>query len=61
MNYSERLTHMVREDMTMGDIVVADNIYAEHKKGVSLEDLAVKYDKSAENIKLILSKFEEKE
>ena len=50
----ENLSDMVAKDMTMGDIVIADNIYVENSKGVSLSDLSIKYGKSVDEIKAIL-------
>ena len=50
----EKLTEMVDKNLTIGDIVVADNIYVEHSKGVSLQDLATKYGKTVQEVKDLL-------
>ena len=60
MKYGDRIEKMIAEEMTMGDVIVADNIYTEFKKEVSLSDLAIKYRKSIEDIKNILKYFGEK-
>ena len=60
MNYSERLEKMANDDMAAGDIMVADNIYTEYKKGESLFHLGVKYEKSVADIKRIIEYFGEK-
>ena len=49
-----KLKEMVEKNMTMGDIVIADNIYVEHSKGVSLQDLATKYGKTVQEVKDLL-------
>ena len=45
---------MVDKEMTMGDIMIADNVFVEYEKGVSIENLAVKYGKTVEEITGIL-------
>ena len=50
----ENLSDMVKKDMAIGDIVIADNLYVEHSKGVSLQDLATKYGKTVQEVKDIL-------
>ena len=49
-----KIKEMVEKNLTMGDIVIADNIYVEHSKGVSLQDLATKYGKTVQEIKDLL-------
>ena len=46
----QKLSEMVEKEMTMGDIMVADNIFVEYEKGVSIENLAVKYGNTVEGI-----------
>ena len=41
----QKISDMVEKEMTMGDIMIADNIFVEYEKGVSIENLAVKYGK----------------
>ena len=60
MKYGDRIEKMIADEMTMGDVVVADNIYTEFKKGVSLSDLSIKYRKPVEKIKELISYFGEK-
>ena len=50
----QKLSEMVDKEMSMGDIMVADNIFVEYEKGVSIENLAVKYGKTVEEITGIL-------
>lgn len=50
----ENLSDMVKKNMTIGDIVISDNIYMEHSKGVSLQDLATKYGKTVQEVKDLL-------
>ena len=50
----ENLSDMVKKNMSIGDIVIADNLYVEHSKGVSLQDLATKYGKTVQEVKDIL-------
>ena len=54
MKAYQKLSEMVDKEMTMGDIMIADNIFVEHDKGVSIENLAVKYGKTVEEITVIL-------
>ena len=49
-----KIKEMVEREMTLGDIVVSDNIYVEHSRGESLKNLATKYGKSVDEIKGIL-------
>ena len=60
MDYAQRLENMVAKEMTIGDTIVADNIYTEFKKGVSFEDLSTKYQKSIDKVKEIIGMFGEK-
>ena len=60
MDYAQRLENMIAKEMTIGDTIVADNIYTEFKKGVSFEDLSIKYQKSIEKVKEIIGIFGEK-
>ena len=46
----QKLSEMVDKEMSMGDIMVADNIFVEYEKGVSIENLAVKYGNTVEGI-----------
>ena len=46
----QKISDMVTKEMTMGDIVIADNIFVEYEKGVSIENLAVKYGNTVEGI-----------
>ena len=50
----QKISEMVDKEMTMGDIVIADNVFVEYEKGVSVENLAVKYGKTAGEITGIL-------
>ena len=50
----QKLSEMVEKEMTIGDIVIADNIFVEYEKGVSIENLAIKYEKTSEEITGIL-------
>ena len=50
----QKLSEMVEKEMTIGDIVIADNIFVEYEKGVSIENLAIKYEKTVEEITGIL-------
>ena len=50
----QKLSEMVDKEMTMGDIMIADNIFVEYEKEVSIENLAVKYGKTVEEITKIL-------
>ena len=50
----ENLSDMVEKNMSIGDIVIADNLYIEHSKGVSLQDLATKYGKTVQEVKGLL-------
>ena len=54
MSYIKDYQKMVDKEMTIGDIVIADNIFTEYEKEVSIENLAVKYDKTVEEITGIL-------
>ena len=45
---------MVEKNMSIGDIVISDNIYYEFGAGVSLQDLATKYGKTVQEVKDIL-------
>ena len=49
-----KLKEMVKKNLTVGDIVIADNIYYEFNNKVPIEDLAVKYQKTTDEIKKIL-------
>lgn len=51
----ENIKNMVKKDMSIGDMVVADNICVEHYRGCSLKDLATKYQKTIDEIKGILT------
>ena len=53
MSY-QKLSEMVEKEMSMGDIMIADNIFVEYEKGVSIENLAVKYGNTIEGITGIL-------
>ena len=48
------IKEMVEKNLTIGDIVIADNVFIEFKKNVSLEDLSIKYGKSISEIKDLL-------
>lgn len=50
----KNLSDMIEKNMTIGDIVIADNLYVEHSKGVSLQDLSTKYGKTVQEVKGIL-------
>ena len=50
----QKISDMVEKEMTMGDIMIADNIFVEYEKGVSIENLAVKYGKTTGEITGIL-------
>ena len=50
----QKISEMVDKEMSMGDIVIADNVFVEYEKGVSIENLAVKYGKTVEEITGIL-------
>ena len=54
LNAYEDIKNMVEKNMSLGDMVVADNICVEHYRGVSLKDLATKYQKTVDEIKGIL-------
>ena len=54
MKAYQKLSEMVDKEMTMGDIMIADNVFVEYEKGVSIENLAVKYGKTVEEITGIL-------
>ena len=57
MDYAQRLENMIAKEMTVGDVVVADNIYTEFKKGVSIDDLVIKYAKPKEKIQDLIMQF----
>ena len=54
MKAYQKLSEMVDKEMTMGDIMIADNVFVEYEKGVSIENLAVKYGKTTGEITGIL-------
>ena len=52
----ENIEQMVKDDLSMGDIVIMDNLFVEFHRGCSLEDLAVKYCNTVAGIKGLLQK-----
>ena len=49
-----KIKEMVEKELSIGDIVISDNLYYEFNNKVSIEDLSVKYQKTTDEIKAIL-------
>ena len=57
MDYAQRLENMIAKEMTIGDTIVADNVYTEFKKGVSIDDLVIKYGMPRDKIQELIMQF----
>ena len=52
----ENIEKLIHDNMSMGDIVILDNIYVEQMRGESIDNLATKYGKTTKEIKELLEK-----
>ena len=57
MKYRDRIEMMIEQEMELGNIIIADNIFAEYEKGVSFSDLSIKYKMPIKKVKELIRRF----